>query len=149
MFYSRSTDFQGAGKAGEGVQVWRIAKLKPVKIKPEEHGTFYTGDSYIVLKPSSKASSGTVHDIFCWLGLDASHDEHGAAALKVRGGTFGFDAHQPGEQCGIEEPEKEVVKTAAGPFVGMTFCVTGTLSVPRKEVQQRILDAGGKIVGSV
>ena len=31
--------------------------------------------------------------------------------LKVRGGTFGFDAHQTGEQCGIEEPEKEVVKT--------------------------------------
>ena len=36
---------------------------------------------------------------------------HGAAALRVRGGTFGFDAHQTGEQCGIEEPEKEVVKT--------------------------------------
>ena len=35
----------------------------------------------------------------------------GAAALRVRGGTFGFDAHQTGEQCGIEEPEKEVVKT--------------------------------------
>ena len=32
-------------------------------------------------------------------------------ALKLRGGTFGFDAHQTGEQCGIEEPEKEVVKT--------------------------------------
>ena len=31
----------------------------------------------------------------------------------------------------------------------MTFCVTGTLSVPRKEIQQRILDGGGKIVGSV
>ena len=35
----------------------------------------------------------------------------GAAALKLRGGTFGFDAHQTGEQCGLEEPEKEVVKT--------------------------------------
>ena len=45
--------------------------------------------------------------------------------------------------------EKEVVKSAAGPFVGMTFCVTGTLSVPRKDIQQRIVDAGGKIVGSV
>ena len=31
----------------------------------------------------------------------------------------------------------------------MTFCVTGTLSAPRKEIQQRIIDAGGKIVGSV
>ena len=28
---------------------------------------------------------------------------NGAAALRVRGGTFGFDAHQTGEQCGIEE----------------------------------------------
>ena len=36
---------------------------------------------------------------------------NGAAALRVRGGSFGFDAHQTGEQCGIEEPEKEVVKT--------------------------------------
>ena len=27
--------------------------------------------------------------------------------------------------------------------------VTGTLSVPRAEIQQRIVDAGGKIVGSV
>ena len=45
--------------------------------------------------------------------------------------------------------DKEAVKTTEGPFDGMTFCVTGTLSVPRKEIQQRITDAGGKIVGSV
>ena len=50
---------------------------------------------------------------------------------------------------GLLTIEKEVVKTADGPFVGMTFCVTGTLSAPRKEIQQRIVDAGGKIVGSV
>jgi DNA ligase (NAD+) len=50
---------------------------------------------------------------------------------------------------GLLSIEKEIVKAADGPFVGMTFCVTGTLSVPRKEVQQRITDAGGKIVGSV
>jgi DNA ligase (NAD+) len=50
---------------------------------------------------------------------------------------------------GLLTIEQEVVKTAAGPFVGMTFCVTGTLSLPRKDIQQRIIDAGGKIVGSV
>ena len=50
---------------------------------------------------------------------------------------------------GLLTIEKEVVKTTEGPFVGMTFCVTGTLSAPRKEIQQRITDAGGKIVGSV
>ena len=45
--------------------------------------------------------------------------------------------------------EAEPVQQAGGLFEGMTFCVTGTLSVARKEVQQRIIDAGGKIVGSV
>ena len=50
---------------------------------------------------------------------------------------------------GLLTIEKEIVRAAEGPFVGMTFCVTGTLSAPRKEIQQRITDAGGKIVGSV
>ena len=50
---------------------------------------------------------------------------------------------------GLLNIEKEVVKTSEGPFVGMTFCVTGTLSAPRKEIQERIVNAGGKIVGSV
>ena len=50
---------------------------------------------------------------------------------------------------GLLTIEKEVVKSVAGPFVGMTFCVPGTLSAPRKDIQQRIIDAGGKIVGSV
>ena len=45
--------------------------------------------------------------------------------------------------------EAEPVQTSNGPFEGMTFCVTGTLSSPRKDVQQRIVQAGGKIVGSV
>ena len=50
---------------------------------------------------------------------------------------------------GLLTIEKEVVKLAEGPLIGMTFCVTGTLSAPRKEIQQRIIDAGGKIIGSV
>ena len=45
--------------------------------------------------------------------------------------------------------EVEPTLTKGGVFDGMTFCVTGTLSAPRKEIQQRIADAGGKVVGSV
>ena len=37
---------------------------------------------------------------------------------------------------GLLTIEKEAVKSVAGPFVGMTFCVTGTLSVPRKDIQR-------------
>jgi DNA ligase (NAD+) len=36
-----------------------------------------------------------------------------------------------------------------GIFDGMTFCVTGTLTEPRKSIQARIKSAGGKVVGSV
>lgn len=44
---------------------------------------------------------------------------------------------------------KEVQVAAGGPFEGMTFCVTGTLSESRKSIQARIKAAGGKVVSSV
>jgi DNA ligase (NAD+) len=36
-----------------------------------------------------------------------------------------------------------------GPLVGHTFCITGTLSRPRKEIALRIKAAGGKVVSTV
>ena len=37
-----------------------------------------------------------------------------------------------------------------GPFSGLTFVVTGTLpTLKRAEAEQKILDAGGKVSGSV
>ena len=44
---------------------------------------------------------------------------------------------------------KEAQVVAGGPFEGMTFCVTGTLSESRKSIQARIKTAGGKVVSSV
>ena len=44
------------------------------------------------------------------------------------------------------EPEAPL---ASGRFDGMTFCVTGSLSTPRKEIQALIQSQGGKTVGSV
>ncbi|MCH1540974.1 MAG: NAD-dependent DNA ligase LigA [Candidatus Poseidonia sp.] len=41
------------------------------------------------------------------------------------------------------------VQISSGPFEGLTFCLTGTLSRPRKEIQLMIQQAGGKVVGSV
>ena len=41
------------------------------------------------------------------------------------------------------------VQISSGPFEGLTFCLTGTLSRPRKEIQLMIQQAGGKGVGSV
>jgi len=45
--------------------------------------------------------------------------------------------------------QEQPLLASGGPFDGRTFCVTGTLSKPRKEIQQLIQGAGGKVVGSV
>ncbi len=44
------------------------------------------------------------------------------------------------------EPEQ---KGEAGPLLGKTVCVTGTLSVPRGDIKKRIEAAGGKFVSAV
>ena len=50
--------------------------------------------------------------LLCLAGATAITPRRGTKALSLRGGTFcEFEAKQTGEQCGIEEPEKEVVKT--------------------------------------
>jgi DNA ligase (NAD+) len=38
---------------------------------------------------------------------------------------------------------------ADGRLGGATFVLTGTLSIPRAEAERRIIEAGGKVVGSV
>ena len=43
----------------------------------------------------------------------------------------------------------EVADTITGPLEGQTFCITGTLSRPRKEIALSIKSLGGKVVSSV
>ena len=43
----------------------------------------------------------------------------------------------------------EIITTSTGKFEGMTFCITGTLSQPRKAIQLMVKGAGGKVVGSI
>ena len=45
----------------------------------------------------------------------------------------------------IDEPKS----ISEGVLSGMTFCITGSLSNPRKEIQQMVKNTGGKVVGSV
>ena len=75
-------DFMDAG-IKEGLQVWRIEKLKPEPVERIMHGHFYEGDSYIVLKTSLSKSNALVHELFFWLGSESSQDEQGVAAYKT------------------------------------------------------------------
>ena len=44
--------FEGAGQS-EGLEIWRIEDLKPVKLPITQHGKFHEGDSYLVMNVST------------------------------------------------------------------------------------------------
>jgi gelsolin len=75
--------WDNAGKA-VGVQIWRIEKFKVKAWPKEQHGQFFSGDSYIVLNtyqvPGKPALLWNVH---FWLGAHTTQDEAGTAAYKT------------------------------------------------------------------
>ncbi|TFK70946.1 fragmin60 [Pluteus cervinus] len=77
-----------------GLQIWRVEKFKIVSWPKERYGSFYDGDSYIVLKTYKKDKESDVlsYDLHFWLGEDTSQDEAGTAAYK----TVELDDHLKG-----------------------------------------------------
>jgi gelsolin len=76
--------WENAGKA-VGIQVWRIEKFKVVPVAKADVGSFFSGDSYIILNtykapPPSDALRWNVH---FWLGAHTTQDEAGTAAYKT------------------------------------------------------------------
>lgn len=66
--------FKGAGQT-PGIEIWRIEKFQVKKWPKSQYGTFYDGDSFIVLN-TTKTSSGNLRwDVHFWLGLQSSQDE--------------------------------------------------------------------------
>ncbi|KAF9580705.1 hypothetical protein BGW38_002532 [Lunasporangiospora selenospora] len=78
--WSKST---GVG-AEAGLWVWRIEQFKVVALPKKDYGSFYSGDSYIILKSTKKEDTDVlVHNIHFWLGKETSQDEAGTAAYKT------------------------------------------------------------------
>ncbi|XP_008276815.1 scinderin like b [Stegastes partitus] len=69
-------EFETAGKA-PGLQVWRIENMDLKPVPKPLHGSFYTGDAYLLLFTTSAPS----YSIHMWLGEECSQDESGAAAI--------------------------------------------------------------------
>ena len=70
--------FEAAGKK-EGLQIWRIEDFELKHITKSQHGNFYNGDCYLILK-SQKCGSGLLYDLHFWIGSRSTQDEQGAAA---------------------------------------------------------------------
>ena len=77
----------GAVGLSAGLFVWRIEQFEVVAWPKDRHGTFFDGDSYIVLhsvKAGTTADEAKLaHDVFFWLGAHTTQDEAGTAAYKT------------------------------------------------------------------
>jgi gelsolin len=73
--------WKNAGKA-PGLQIWRIEKFNVKSWPQNAYGSFYTGDSYIVLNTYQKEAK-FLYDVHFWLGDQTTQDEAGTAAYKT------------------------------------------------------------------
>jgi DNA ligase (NAD+) len=53
------------------------------------------------------------------------------------------------EERGVKGRPPERRAPTTGPFAGRTFVITGTLEIPREEIERLILEAGGRVTSSV
>jgi len=89
----KETAWNNAGTA-VGIQVWRIEKFHVVEWPKNKLGSFYDGDSYLVLNTYKKTPDAQAlsYDLHFWLGENTSQDEAGTAAYK----TVELDDHLHG-----------------------------------------------------
>jgi gelsolin len=76
-------EWKGCGKK-IGIEIWRIEKLKVVHWPKDQYGSFFDGDSYIVLNTWKDPNKDKFnYNIHFWLGANTSIDEAGVAAYKT------------------------------------------------------------------
>ncbi|KAH7909816.1 hypothetical protein BJ138DRAFT_1066365 [Hygrophoropsis aurantiaca] len=76
-----------------GLEIWRVENFAIVAWPQERYGTFYDGDSYIVLNTYRITDDAPLSfDLHFWLGEETSQDEAGTAAYK----TVELDDHLQG-----------------------------------------------------
>mmetsp|Transcript_5841 Transcript_5841/g.10353 ORF Transcript_5841/g.10353 Transcript_5841/m.10353 type:complete len:335 (-) Transcript_5841:1230-2234(-) len=74
------SEFDGAGEE-LGLEIWRVEKFKPIRQPRNTFGSFFTGDSYIVLHTYQLPGEAKYRwDLFFWLGAESTQDEKGSAA---------------------------------------------------------------------
>ena len=110
-------------------------------------GHFQTLEGILQWRETSEGTDGEMNEqtLYSIVELDGVGDK--IAILLYEGLTAKLDLILDLSKH-LEISAQEVVENT-GNLIGQTFCVTGTLSMPRKEIQEMIKSAGGKVVGSV
>lgn len=88
--------------------------------------------------------------------MNATYDEFMAVedigpitAMQLRSFFSGVQLEEVKRLVDAVRPREEPISQAAQTLQGKTFVVTGTMSVPRKEIEKMIEEVGGKVSGSV
>jgi gelsolin len=75
--------WKGAGQK-PGLEIWRIEKFQVAHWPKDKYGSFFAGDSYIVLNTYKNPGSDALrYNVHFWLGAETSQDEMGTAAYKT------------------------------------------------------------------
>jgi len=75
--------WEGAGQE-VGLQIWRIVKFQVTHWEKSEYGSFYNGDSYIILNTYKDTDGEELkYDVHFWIGKYSTQDEYGTAAYKT------------------------------------------------------------------
>uniref|UniRef100_A0A665WM95 Macrophage-capping protein n=1 Tax=Echeneis naucrates TaxID=173247 RepID=A0A665WM95_ECHNA len=127
-------EFDTAGKK-PGLQVWRVEKLDLKPVPSQLHGSFFTGDSYIVLYTTSAPS----YNIHSWFGNKTSQDERGAAAIFMtqlddflHGAPIQFAEYQGNESLTFQGYFKSCINYKKGGVAsGFQHVVTNDVNVKR------------------
>jgi len=79
-------EWKGCGQK-EGIENWRIENFKVARWPKDQYGSFYSGDSYIILHTYKDASKPEqkklLYNVHFWLGEHTTQDEAGTAAYKT------------------------------------------------------------------
>lgn len=80
-----------------GLHIWRVEKLKPVPVAPENYGIFFSGDSYLVLHNGPEELS----HLHLWIGKGESWEDWwwGVLAQAGRGAGLGLTGNLPRPQA--------------------------------------------------
>jgi len=66
-----------------GLVIWRVEKFTLAELSPALYGTFYEGDTYVLLFTEQLGPNTFSWNIHFWIGTQSSQDEYGTAAFKV------------------------------------------------------------------
>uniref|UniRef100_A0AAV2K928 Scinderin n=1 Tax=Knipowitschia caucasica TaxID=637954 RepID=A0AAV2K928_KNICA len=105
-----------------GLHIWRIENMELVAVPDSLHGSFYTGDAYVILN-TAKQRDTYFYQLHFWLGKECSQDESTAATIF----TVQLDDHLGGKPALYRELQG-VESTAFTSYFkgGITYKVTAS-----------------------